>query len=382
MNVFDALAEHATLEFNQARMLPVEAYTSDEVLAVEVERLFGAGWVCVGNIADVPAVGDHVVVELPAERGSRSVLVVRGDDNQLRVFDNVCVHRGSPLVDGCGNAARLTCPYHAWTYRLDGSLIGAPRMRNRSEANGVAFDPTGHRLGELRTEVCHGFVFVNPDGLADPLNSQLTGLAEVIDRYGVERYVPVRTETEIWDTNWKLQAENFMDAYHVFHVHRDSFGAEGDSTDATHVFPGTLAWTHHRVVEAGGRELAAPASSLEGEWRNTIVLAAVFPGLVMQLQPDWLWSLRLTPVGTDQVRIDSRVAVAPESLAALGGERDAWLAELFELLDRVNGEDRAVVERIRSAVDGPQFDRAPLAELERNVFDFDRYVAMRVAPPN
>ena len=159
----------------------------------------------------------------------------------------------------------------------------------------------------------------------------------------------------------------------MFHVHRASFGANGDSTDDTQVFPGTLDWTHHRVVERNGADLAAPDRAIAGEWRKTIVLAAAFPGLVLQLQPDWMWSLQLTPRGTNQVRIESRVAVAPETLASV--DADTWLAELFELIDQVNGEDRPVVEGIRASVDRPQFERAPLAPLERNVFDFDRYIA-------
>ena len=303
-------------------------------------------------------------VELPTANGARSVIVVRGGDGTIRAFDNVCVHRGAPLVAESGTTPRFTCPYHAWVYRLDGTLIGAPYMLE-------TFDPACHRLAELPVEVWEGFVFVSQDPDAAPLAPRLVGLHDVVGRYGVARYEPVRTEVEVWSTNWKLLVENFLDAYHVFHVHRASFGADGDSTDETEVHPGTLDWTHHRVVHRTIPDLAGPDSPLEGDWRTTIVIAAVFPGLVVQLQPDWMWSLALTPIGTDRVRIDSQIALAPDA--------EVSLDELFDLIDRVNGEDRPVVEAIRANVARPPFERAPFSPLERNVYDFDRSIATRLS---
>ena len=358
-------------------MLPLGAYHDGQVLDRELTELFGRDWLCAARTTDLAAVGDHRCVDVPAaDGGARSIIVVRADDG-IRAFDNACVHRGAPLVSDDGNASRFTCPYHAWVYRLDGTLVGAPYMQGASDASGKPFAPAAHRLGELAVETWEGFVFVNQDPDTAPLGPRLGGLRDVVGRYGMDRYVSVRAEVEVWSTNWKLLVENFLDAYHVFHVHRASFGADGDSTDETEIHPGTLDWTHHRVVHASGPDLAAPANVLDGDWRKTVVVAAVFPGLVMQLQPDWMWTLQISPLGTDRVRVESRVAVAPETLDAVG-DRTAWLDGLFGLIDQVNGEDRPVVEAIRRNVERPQFARAPLSPLERNVVDFDRYVATRL----
>ena len=108
------------------------------------------------------------------------------------------------------------------------------------------------------------------------------------------------------------------------------------------------------------------------------MLAAVFPGFVIQLQPDWLWFLRLTPVDTDRVRIAWQVAVAPATLDA-AVDPDELIAGINALVDQVNSEDYPVVAGIRCSVDRPQFDRAPLSYLERNVYDFDRYLATRLS---
>ncbi len=311
MSVFDELRAHASLPFKQARMLPIEAYSSAEVLDAELATVFARDWQCVARTADLGDVGDYVCADLPVPGGGmRSIVVIRGEDS-IRAFDNVCIHRGAQLLTGCGNESRITCPYHAWVYRHDGSLVGGPYMAESTEADGEPFSPDRHRLPEVRLEVWNGFVFVNLDPVAEPLGPRLAGLDEIVGRFDMGSYVTMRDEIDVWPTNWKLLVENFMDAYHVFKVHKESFGADGDSTGATEMYPGTLGWAHHRVVEADGPYLTADLDDrLDGEWRRTIVLAAVFPGFVIQLQPDWLWFLRITPVGTDRVRIAWQVAVA------------------------------------------------------------------------
>ncbi len=363
--------------FADARMLPLEAYRSDDVLREELRTVLAPAWHCVGRTADLPRNGDHLVDELPllhddGSVGTRSVLVARGDDGVLRAFDNVCIHRGAQLVAGCGNEARLTCPYHAWVYRLDGQLVGAPYMQR----DDVAFDPTQHRLGALALEVWQGFVYVNASAHAEPLAPRLQGLGDVLERFHLADYVPVHQQVDVWSTNWKLLVENFMDTYHVFKVHRATFGATSDSPTNTTMYPGTDAWAHHVALDRD--EMAHPDNqALQGDWRRAVVLAAVFPTHVMQVQPDSLWYLQISPVGTGRVRIRWDVSVAPDVLAAQD-DPDRYVASLLDLLTRVNAEDQPVVESIRRAADGPQFERGPFSTYEQNVYDFDRHVARRL----
>ena len=177
MSLLDELAAHAVLPFDQARMLPVEAYTSTSLLTTEIDALFGRDWQCVGRTADLGDTGDYFTAQVPVVGGSasaaRSVIVLRADDGEIRAFDNVCVHRGTQLLTGCGNEARLTCPYHAWVYRLDGSLVGGPYMQQSTEPDGGPFDPDAHQLSAVRTEIWEGLIFVNFDANAEPLTHAL-----------------------------------------------------------------------------------------------------------------------------------------------------------------------------------------------------------------
>ena len=382
MSIFAELAEHALLPFEGARMLPSTTYFSPEVLEEEHRRIFAREWTCVGRTADLPRPGDYLTAEIPSggpaqPDGHRSIIVVRGDDGRLAAFDNVCAHRGSQLLAGCGNEARITCPYHAWVYRLDGQLIGAPYMNHTVDVDGNQFDPSDHRLTAMRMEVWEGFVFVTQHLSASALGSKLAGLTEIVGRYRMAEYVPVHRQVDVWATNWKLLFENFMDAYHVFKVHKNTFAKNGDNTLKTTMHPGTDDFAYHLVGHDANATsgIAHPTNtSLDGDWRHTLVLGAVFPTHVMQLQPDWLWYLQLSPLGVDRVRIRWDVSVAPEVLAAQS-DPDGYVTRLLELLNMVNAEDRPIVEGVFRGVQRDDLPRGPLSYLERNVYDFDRYVA-------
>ena len=380
-DLFARLAAHAALPYEQATLLPPGAYTEPAVLARERARVFAEEWLCVGRTADVPAAGDHVVREIPSavDDGLLSVIVARGDDGEVRVFANVCAHRCAQLVDGDGSFARFTCPYHAWVFRLDGQCVAAPYMQQSVEADGTAFDPANHRLSELTREVWEGFVYVSQAADPAPLAPRLDGLLDVVGRYRMAGYVTVAGGTDVWDTNWKCLAENFLDAYHVFKVHKNTFAKESDSTGSTTVYPGGEGYTYHVAVDDPGSSygIAHPDNdALDGTWRHSTVLAATYPTHVVQLQPDWLWYLVLSPLGVGRVHIRWSVAIAPEVWPTV--EQQPYLQRILDLITAVNAEDRPVIEGVWNALHHVDAPRGPFSYLERNVYDIDRYLAERL----
>ncbi len=153
--------EPALRPFGQSHMLPRAAYVDPAVLRWELDNFFG-GWMCVGRSADLAKVGSQTAVQV----GSGSVLLIRGEDGRLRAFVNACRHRGHELLPcGVSTAKRsVVCPYHAWTYQLDGSMRNAPHM---DEVEG--FDPDQYGLQPLPVQEWHGWMFVSPSGQAGSL---------------------------------------------------------------------------------------------------------------------------------------------------------------------------------------------------------------------
>ena len=223
--ILEALAEIRDLDESQARSLPAGFYASEAFLELEKEEIFRREWVCLGRVDEVAKRGDYFTTQLLDE----PLIVVRGLDNKVRVLSNVCRHRSSVIVEGKGTAKHFVCPYHAWTYANDGQLLRAPYM---DQVKG--FKVEGCRLPEFSTEVWRGFLYVNLDGNAKPLAPRLRGLEPYVMNFHPEDMVFQTVQDEVWPTNWKSLAENFMEGYHLSNVHH--------APRTTHHAPRT---THH-----------------------------------------------------------------------------------------------------------------------------------------
>ncbi|HEX3065647.1 MAG TPA: Rieske (2Fe-2S) protein, partial [Dongiaceae bacterium] len=158
--LLDILAEYPGLADTACLSLPREAYTSPELHALEVKTIFEKSWLCVGRAEYVPNAGDYYTIDVIGE----PVIIVRGKDGEVRALNAACRHRAMPVAQGKGNTGRFTCPYHAWTYALDGRLIGAPHMEQSQ-----VFNKEACRLPSYRLESWMGFLFVNLDDDAAPL---------------------------------------------------------------------------------------------------------------------------------------------------------------------------------------------------------------------
>lgn len=369
--ILASLAENADLDFASGRTLPPAIYHDRGVLDLEIDRLFRKEWICLGRLAEIPDVGDYVcrdIIDSP-------VFVARQRDGSVKAFANVCVHRAARLLETDGHATRISCPYHSWTYELDGQLVGAPFMKETP-----GFDVRSHRLRELPCDTWQGFVYVCLDPDAAPLSQQLNTLSGLVGDYRMKDYVPVFAQQETWNANWKCLVENYMDAYHLHKVHRDSFAKHGSSEAKTTLFDGEDAFTYHYVQEDEGPKTvqAHPDNTwLKGADRHRTWLINIFPGHTMQLQPDMLWYLSILPVGHDKVSIRWAVSIPAEILAGVK-DRQAHIDDVMALLHQVNSEDQPVVENVFNSTRSPEAGQGPLSYLERNVWQFGRYLARKL----
>lgn len=196
----------------RAALLPTRVYSDADVFRQEGDRLFPASWLPVCHVSDLEKPGDYVARQLIGE----PVVAIRDREGTLRVLSNVCRHRNTTLVSGTGSCKgnRITCPYHGWTYGLDGQLLAAPFMDDVED-----FVRRDIRLPELRHEIWQGFVFVNFDGKAPPLSKTLAELEPLVAPYRFEEMERVELKRMRVHWNWKVSLENFSEAYHQPWVH-------------------------------------------------------------------------------------------------------------------------------------------------------------------
>lgn len=362
------LAENAGREFDSAQSLPPAIYHDAGIYELEQERIFRQEWICLGRCAEIPETGDYLCRDIT----NSPVFAIRQRDRSVRAFANICAHRAARLLDGSGHAIRISCPYHSWTYEIDGQLIGAPFMQDTP-----GFRVDAHRLRELTCETWQGFIYVNLNTGSPSLTTRLAQLTKIVGDFRMQDYVPVFSQTDIWETNWKCLVENFMDAYHLHRVHKDSFGKYGSSEAQTQLFDGNDGFSYHYVEEdqAPKSVHAHPDNTwLKGANRNRTYLINVFPSHTIQLQPDMLWYLSILPHGTERVEIRWAVSIPAEILNAAEAPENC-IADVMSLLHQVNSEDRPVVENVCRTTRAPEATQGPLSFLEKNVWQFGRYLA-------
>ncbi len=194
--------------------LPARYYMDESIYALELESIFYSQWYYAGHNSQLAKAGDFMTTAI----GDQSVVVVRDKDNQLRAFYNVCQHRGHELVQGQGHARYLVCPYHAWSYELNGDLRFA-----RNSENVANFNKCDFALKPVQVELFCGMVFINLDPAAVPLSKQAAGLEKEIREYcpSVDTLQYAARDEYNVKCNWKVMIDNFLECYHCAPAHRD-----------------------------------------------------------------------------------------------------------------------------------------------------------------
>ncbi len=312
----------------QASTLPPTAYTDPAVFDAERRAIFTKDWLCVARIDQLEAVGDYVCVDLP----DQPIVVVRVRDRELRALSRVCLHRAMPVAQGRGNATRFVCPYHNWTYELDGQLRSAPMM---DDVEG--FDANGCTLPRIALEVWQGFVFVNLSEAPAPLAPQLTGLTALLENYGFADMAVVETIEYDSPWNWKILVENFMEAYHHIGTHKQTFEPNHPGRDSHIPDNDGQPWV---VLNMPGKAEPAEADiafpNLIGEQRKALVAVCVYPTLLFAASAAGAAWYQLDVAAHDQMNLKIH-ALAPAAARPMMDE--AARAAVAQMLRTIHEED-------------------------------------------
>ena len=367
-----ALAElraNVAMPFNQARAMPKSVYTSPDFLALEEKHIFGAQWLSAGRADTLKGPGDYLTMEV----GGEPIIILRDRDGELRGLSNVCRHRMSTLLEGRGTVRAIVCPYHAWTYNLDGTLRGAPAM-----AANAAFCKDQIALPKVRVEDWLGWIMVtlNPD-LPSP-HEQLQGVEALVGYLEMENYAETFRESFRWNTNWKVLAENFMESYHLPVCHQGTIGGTVDLMKMT-CPEGSPAFNYHYIIKNDTLPLtlAHPSNTtLVGDQRRITWLLSIYPALLITLTPGYFWYLALTPDGPDHVNVLYGGGMSADWVA--DPDAGGHLAALKTLLDAVNDEDKLCTEKVFRGLVAGLSAPGPLSHLERPNFEFATYLASKM----
>lgn len=352
-----------------ARTLPRAVYTAPAVLDLERRELFGRRWLAVAREEDVPEAGSFVTQDVGAER----VLVVRAQDGALRAFFNVCRHRGARLVDEpCGRLRNaIACPYHAWTYGLDGRFLRAPRREDEPAADlGLVAMPLAVR---------DGFVWVSLDPHAAPFDAAMADLPDfaAVRPAGLRRAHRIVYEVA---ANWKIVCENYSECYHcpLVHpqLHRISDLSSGGFESGATFNGGPMRLREGATtMSTTGR---SPWPRIDGAPVHDAGLIAyylVYPNLMLGLHPDYLLTHVAWPLSTDATRVVCDWYFPPETIARPGFDP----APAVDFWDLTNRQDWALCARVQAGAASRGYVPGPFHPSERCVHAFDHWYAQWLA---
>jgi Rieske 2Fe-2S family protein len=396
--------------FAEARPLPGPPYHEPSIFTAELERIFFDMWVCAGHQDNIAAAGDYMVREI----GGECALIVRDKEGVPRAFYNVCRHRGTRLVDEVRGASELDkargparfaepgkagepksrelgnrgeldgsgkrgqpggglecirCPYHGWSYGLDGRLLAAPLM---DEVEG--FDKRDYPLTPIHLDTWEGFLFLNFSEDPAPLAGQLAGFPDVSRFQMAQMRLGGRHEYDI-AANWKLVCENYGECYHCPSNHPQlnpisHFRSGGNSFDGEGFCGGPMRLNEGcSTMTLTGRSERPPIAGLQGEDLRLVHYFNLYPAFLLSLHPDYVLTHTVWPIDAGRSRIVCEWLFPPQAVEAEGFDP----SDAIEFWNMTNEQDWAICERAQKGVRSRGYRPGRYQRLEQTIYFFDSW---------
>ena len=359
-----------------ARGLPAWVYNHPQMTRLEYERILKPSWQIACHISQIPCAGDYVTFEL----GADSVIVLRDPSGDIRALRNVCRHRGTRLLEGGRCRGRITCPYHGWTYRYDGSLLATPARDSFPDLN-----LREHALDAVRMEVTLGFVFVCFGADPAPPPSQLWApVMEELAPYRFEQLVPTQPQfLEEWDVDWKIAMDNYLESYHVPIGHpglnrmftpdyEDQRGVPGIARGISWLREAPSSRWSERVYQKYIAEVSAP--HLPEPNRRSWRFYSCLPNLGIDIMPEQVDFFQVLPRAPGKALIRGAAFGQPDDRREMRLMR--WLGNRINT--QVNREDRMLCERLQRGMADSSYRPGPLSQIETWMHEFHNMLRARI----
>jgi phenylpropionate dioxygenase-like ring-hydroxylating dioxygenase large terminal subunit len=350
-----------------AKTLPQRYFVSPEVFAEERTRIFARQWICVGHQSQIAEAGDYFVQEVAGE----SLVLTRAKGEMLRGFYNVCRHRGTRLCEEArGHGAVIQCPYHAWTYGLDGRLVGAPHMDTLPD-----FEKADYSLHEVNLAIWEGFILVNLSDAPTPLEEVFATLEGKFAHWNLLRLRSARRIEYDVAANWKLIFQNYSECYHCPGVHPalskispyDS--AENDLCEGPFL-GGFMEIKKGASLTMSGMACARPVGEMRGEDHHRVFYYAIFPNLLLSLHPDYVMVHQIWPQSPGRTLIQCDWFFHPEAAAIPDPGYNPKDAIAF--WDMTNRQDWHVCELSQQGIASRAYRQGPYSPRESIPAAWDR----------
>jgi len=355
-----------------ATTLPQKYFISPDIFAEEEKKIFSSRWVLIGHQSQIAQPGDYFLSTI----GGESLIVIRDQKLAVRGFYNVCRHRGTRLKeDNCGHVAAIQCPYHAWTYGLDGRLIGAPHMDDVA-----GFDRADYSLNSVNLGLFEGFIFVNLEAKSTPLQEWFAPLTGKFSDWNLpELRSAKRIEYDV-RANWKLIFENYSECYHCPGVHPmlskvspyDS--AENDLIEGPFL-GGFMKINRGKSLTMSGDACAMRVGDKEGGGETERVFYySIFPNMLLSMHPEYVMVHQLWPRSSERTLVVCDWLFHPNAF----NRPDFKPSDAIEFWDITNKQDWHVCELSQLGISSRAYQPGPYSSRESIPAAWDREYLRRM----
>jgi Rieske 2Fe-2S family protein len=365
----------------EAKTLPQPYFISPEIFAEEHEKIFLRNWVLVGHQSEIAHSGDYFIAEVAGE----SLIVIRsrsehvnGEKPGIRAFYNVCRHRGTRLCEeNRGRLRAIQCPYHAWTYALDGRLIGAPHMDYVP-----GFDKADYPLHPVKLELWEGFIFVCLNKTFASLCDWFASLSGKFSHWNLAKLRSARRIKYDVKANWKLIFENYSECYHCPGVHPalsklTPYDSAENDLDEGPFLGGFMPITTGHSLTLSGNACALPVGNIKAEDHHRVFYYSIFPNMLLSMHPDYVMVHQLWPQTPDQTIIFCDWFFNPEAFAQPDFNPD----DAIEFWDMTNKQDWHVCELSQQGIASRAYQPGPYSARESIPAAWDREYLKRMTEP-
>ena len=348
-----------------AKTLPQRYFISPTIFAKEQDKIFSRQWVLVGHQSQIAEAGDYFTAEVAGE----SLIIVRDKHGAIHGFYNVCRHRGSRLIENRnGQCASIQCPYHAWTYALNGRLVGAPHMDETPGFNKVAYSLRQAQLG-----LWDGFIFVNLADAPARLEEWFTPLAGKFSHWNMAALRSAKRIEYDVGANWKLMFQNYSECYHCLGVHPELSrispydSAENDLIEGPFL-GGFMRINRDKSLTMSGNACALPVGNFDDQDFRLVFYYSIFPNMLLSLHPDYVMVHQLQPQSSERTLIYCDWFFNPEAFKRSDFDPD----DAIQFWDMVNKQDWHVCELSQQGISSRAYEPGPYSARESIPVAWDR----------
>ena len=358
----------------QRRSLPFECYWEDSILIQEQKLIFSNQWLGLGRADRLETSGEYEVFELCGQ----ALVLIRDQDNILRLYANTCRHRGAKLLDGTGQCQAISCPFHGWTYTLDGNLKFAKTMSENPN-----FDCSGHSLIEYKLKELQGFLFAFIGNQPTDLDSQLGDFSELHQPWSLNELITTRREVFEVQCNWKAFLDVFNEYYHLSNIHPTSIDnlyikpEESDKTTGDYASQFGFTTGTGALLEAHQSNALPKMENLGDPWNLGARYSWVFPNMTFAASQEAIWVYEANPITSQSCQVRQSICF-PKNTTELPDFQEKSQA-YYQRLDDALDEDITALENQQKGLNkSPSLQGQFSTLMEANVATFAQWYANKI----